>query len=178
VGSQNPRAWDLSGSAALFRFPFRQNQRFALAQPDAFGRHPLGRSGVGAPLSHRTGTIGALLATAASPAPNFSPIGHANCRCKCSAGFPRAAWWWSRMEPSPRCSCCRGGQSDDDRLSASPDCASMQGFFVLRLRANRVLWVGHAWLVLASRRFNRFLPTGVRSGNDGKFGTGTERVNV
>src|SRR5215831_17652266 len=30
-------------------------------------RYPMGRSCVGAPLSHRTGTIGALLATAGAP---------------------------------------------------------------------------------------------------------------
>src|SRR4029077_8409804 len=56
-----------SRSGAFFGFSFRQNQRFALAQPDAVGGYPLGRTCVGPPLSDRAGTVGALLATAGSP---------------------------------------------------------------------------------------------------------------
>src|SRR3954452_2974123 len=62
AGGKDSRPRHLSRSGPLFGFPFRQDQWFTLAQPDASRRDSVGRTCVGTSVPHRAGTLTAVLA--------------------------------------------------------------------------------------------------------------------
>ena len=58
--------------------------------------------------------------------------------------------------PAARPFCWPSSARDDDRLFASPGCASMHAYFAPRRRSKEVLWAGHAWSELVCRRSSRY----------------------